>query len=173
MTLTKRQKTLLATFFVGVAALVVDRTFLRPQGGAAAASADPLAASDKQGLLVANIPVLEAQSGPGGVAQRLDRLWSDKGGNPEFGRDPFSLPVPWYDNVEAGGGKAPDETALFVSGHQLTAVVIDPRGSYAVVNDHLLIPGQSLDGFKLVSVGNRSAVFEQGPRRAVLELVNQ
>ncbi len=173
MTLTKRQKTLLATFFIGLAALVVDRTFLRPQGGAAAASADPLAASDKQVSLVANIPVLEAQTGPTGVARRLNRLWSDKEGNPESGRDPFALAAPWYDKVEAGDSNTPDEAALFVSGHQLTAVVIDPRGSYAVVNDHLLIPGQSLDGFKLVSVGNRSAVFEQGPRRAVLELVNQ
>jgi hypothetical protein len=173
MSLTKRQKTLLAVFFVGLAALGVDRTFLRPQGGAATASANPFASSDKQVSLVANIPVLGPQTGLTGVAQRLDRLWSDKEVNPEQGRDPFSLVVPWYDKVEAGGSKTPDETALFVSGHQLTAVVIDPRGSYAVVNDHLLIPGQSLDGFKLVSVGNRSAVFEQGAYRAVLELVNK
>ena len=173
MTLTKRQKTLLAVFFVGLAALVVDRTFLRPQGGAAAASANPFAASDKQVSPAANIPMLEPQTGPTGVARRLDLLWSDKEVNPEQGRDPFALAVPWYDNVAAGDSKTPDETALFVSGHQLTAVVIDPRGSYAVVNDHLLVPGQSLDGFKLVSVGNRSAVFEQGSGRAVLELVNK
>jgi hypothetical protein len=42
-----------------------------------------------------------------------------------------------------------------------------------VVNDRLLIPGQSLDGFRLVTVGNRSAVFEQGTRRIVLELVKE
>jgi hypothetical protein len=173
MTLTKRQKTLLATFFIGLAALVVDRTFLRPQGGAAAASADALAPSDKQVSLVANIPILAAPTGSTGVAQRLDRLWSDNQVNPEQGRDPFSLAVPWYDKGETSDAKTPDEAALFVSSHQLTAVVIDPRGSYAVVNDQLLIPGQSLDGFRLVTVGNRSAVFEQGTRRVVLELVNK
>jgi hypothetical protein len=173
MTLTKRQKTLLAIFFVGLAALVVDRTFLRPQGGAVAASANPFTPSDKQVSLVANIPVLEPEASPAGVAQRLDRLWPAQEVNPEQGRDPFSLSSPWYDNVDTNGVQTPDEVALFVGGHQLTAVVIDPRGSYAVVNDRLLIPGQSLDGFRLVSVGNRSAVFEQGARRAVLELVNK
>jgi hypothetical protein len=173
MTLTKRQKTLLATFFVGLAALVVDRTFLRPQGGAAAASANPFTPSDKQVSPVANIPVLEPSRGPTGVARRLDHLWSDKEGNPAQGRDPFSLVTPWYDNAGDNGVETPDETALFVRRHQLTAVVIDPRGSYAVVNDRLLIPGQSLDGFKLVAIGNRSAVFEQGTYRAVLELVNK
>jgi hypothetical protein len=173
MTLTKRQKTLLAVFVVGLAALVVDRTFLRPQGGAAAASASPFTPSDEQVSPVANIPVLEPQAGPTGLARRLDRLWPEKDVNPEQGRDPFSLASPWYDNVDANNLRAPDEVALFIGGHQLTAVVIDPRGSYAVVNDRLLIPGQSLDGFRLVSVGNRSAVFEQGTRRAVLELVNK
>ena len=173
MTLTKRQRTLLVVFFVGLAALVVDRTFLRPQGGAAAASAESFLPSDKQVSPVANIPVLEQQTGPAGVARRLERLWASQEVNPEQGRDPFALTVPWYDNVAGTDIKKPDEAALFVSGHQLTAVVIDPRMSYAVVNDHLLIPGQSLDGFKLVSVGNRSAVFEQGGRRAVLELVNK
>jgi hypothetical protein len=173
MTLTKRQKTLLAVFLIGLAALVVDRTFLRPQGGAAAASAEPLEPSDKEVSPAANIPVLQQESGPTGVAQRLDRLWSDKTDDPRQGRDPFSLATRWHNDPGGTGVKTPDDVAAFVRSHQLTAVVVDPRASCAVVNDQLLVPGQAIDGFKLIAVGNRSAVFEQGSRRAVLELVSK
>jgi hypothetical protein len=173
MTLTKRQKTLMVVFFIGLAALGVDRTFLRPQGGAAAASADPLLRPDERVSPLANVPVLQEPPGRTGVAARLDRLWSDKDADPEQGRDPFAPAAPWGQSAPSTDTKTVDEAALFIAGHRLTAVVIDPRASYAVVNDRALTPGQSIDGFKLVSIGKRSALFEQGGRRAVLELVNQ
>jgi hypothetical protein len=107
------------------------------------------------------------------VAGRLQSLWPSQDFSIEQTRDPFSLPASWSDKVGADSGKASSAPALFVATHQLAAVVIDGGESYVLVNDHFLVPGQYLDGFKLVSVGDRSAVFEQDGQQAVLELVNK
>ena len=88
-------------------------------------------------------------------------------------RDPFSLPASWPDNGDGSGGKGLDAAATFIGTHRLTAVVIDGRESYAVLDDRFLVPGQSVDGFVLLSVGDRSAVFERDGRRITLELVDE
>jgi len=169
--MTKRQKTFLAIFFIGLVALVVDRTFLRPQGGARAASADGFQPAQDLVLPSDNIPTLADHPEKPGAIERLSRMWSNQDVTIEQMRDPFSLPASWSDKVGADGVTLSNAAALFVSGHQLTAVVVDGRESYVLINDHLLVPGQQIDGFLLVSVGDRSAVFEQDGKRAVLELV--
>jgi hypothetical protein len=172
MSMTKRQKTFLAIFSIGLVALIVDRTILRPQGGPSAASASSLAGSAESVLPSDNIPALtdEPQSPP--LAERLNSLWSGQEADTEQVRDPFALPPSWSDTGGANGTTISDAAAAFVSGHQLTAVVIDGRESYALVNDQFLVPGQGIDGFKLISVGARSAIFEHGGTRATLELVD-
>jgi hypothetical protein len=173
MNMTKRQKTLLVIFFIGLAALTADRTFLRPQGGASAASADTLPPAQGSVLLSDNIPTLADQPARPGVMERLHRMWSNQDITVEQMRDPFSLPASWSDKVTNDTVRLPNDAARFVRGHQLTAVVVDGRESYVLVNDQLLVPGQCIDGFTLVAVGDRSAVFEQDGIRAVLELVGR
>ncbi len=41
------------------------------------------------------------------------------------------------------------------------------------VDDSSLVPGQWLDGFKLISVDRHSAVFEREGKQVVLDLVVQ
>ncbi len=173
MRFTKRQKALLGIFVIGLLALTMDRTFLRPQGGASAASADPLRSSDESILPSDNIPALVDKPERPGAAERLSRLWSDQDTTIEQMRDAFSLPASWSDKLirdEVGFSNA---AASFVREHTLTAVVVNGRDSYVLLDDHLLVPGQCLDGFTLVSVGGRTATFELDGQRVVLELANR
>jgi hypothetical protein len=172
MALTKRQQKLVVLFLIGLVALGIDRVFLRPQGGAHAASADALPASDPSILPSDNVPVPEEEPNQPGLVERLNALWPSDETRAEPARDPFSLPGSWSHNVGNSKAGTPDVAAVFTNSHRLTAVVLDPRRSYALVNDHFLIPGQSLDGFQLVSVGPRSATFERDSRQVVLQLVN-
>ena len=63
--------------------------------------------------------------------------------------------------------------AVFIGTHPLVAVVMDGEKSYAQVGEEFLVPGQTIDGFTLVRVGDRFAVFEHEGSQAVLELVNK
>ena len=172
MSFTGRQKTFLVIFFVGLVALVVDRTVLRPQGAPGAASADSFDPSDDAVLLSDNIPVLEGQARQN-VVERLDLMWSEEGADFEQIRDPFSLPASWLDKVAADGQEMSDPAALFAKRHRLQAVVMDGGQSYALVDDRFLVPGQVIGGFVLLSVGDRAAVFQGGGKQVVLELAGE
>jgi hypothetical protein len=41
-----------------------------------------------------------------------------------------------------------------------------------MVDDHFLVIGQELEGFKLVAVDEDSATFESGAKKVVLRLAN-
>jgi hypothetical protein len=170
MNLTKRQKLLSAVFLLGVVGLGVDRVILRPQGGPQAASADtPVAAAPS-----AKPPAPPAENPPARppVAERLNNLLPARQAGAEEPRDPFALPPAWTDSPAASGEKVPDTVAAFIRTHQLKAVVVQGEASSALVDDSYLAPGQNVDGFKLVSVSYRTAVFEREGKQAVLELVD-
>ncbi len=171
MDLTRRQKKLVTILLMGLVALLVDRTILRPQGGPTAASADAWHPSDQSVPLTDNIPILE-EDRTRSMAERLNTIWPAAGADFTQMRDPFSLSATWSDN-RAGTDRENLGGAAFVRAHRLTAVVIDGRESYAVVDERLLVPGQYVDGFRLVSVGDRSAIFERDGRRIILELVDK
>ena len=171
MSLTKRQKMLSAVFLLGIGGLVADRTILRPQGGPQAASADSLPASPGAVSPSDRVPVAEAVPACAELAERLSNLLAGKPTGPNELRDPFSLPATWSDTAPADGEKTPDTTGGFVRRHQLKAVVMQGGQSCAQVDDSYLIPGQFVDGFKLISVDHRSAVFEHDGKRVVLDLV--
>jgi hypothetical protein len=173
MALAKRGKTFVAIFALGLAALAVDRVFLRPQGGAEKASADAFA---KYGVPAS--PAEKAASAPSeaqrpSVTQRLDRAWPDQEPNVAQARDPFSLTGPWLGSTETGPSAAPDPVTVFAKAHPLGAVVMNGPRSHVLVNDRFLTLGQQIDGFTLVSVGPKSATFERQGERIVLELAGK
>jgi hypothetical protein len=169
MRLSRRQKILSAVFLIGLAALVADRTVLRPRGGPRAVSADSLAASAPDARPASHLPAAEVAP-PVTVAQRLDKLTSGKEAGSESLRDPFALPPSWSDTTAGNGERTPDATTSFVRKHQFRAVVVRNGESCALVDDSTLTPGQSLDGFTLVAVGPRSALFEGDGKQVVLKL---
>jgi hypothetical protein len=105
------------------------------------------------------------------VAERLNNLWAGQEMGADEQRDPFSLPATWSDIAPADGERTLDTTKGFVHRHQLKAIVMQGGQSCAQVDDSFLVPGQCVDGFTLVSVDHRSAVFEREGKRAVLDLV--
>lgn len=174
MNLTKRHKVFLAVFLVGLVALAADRTILRPAGGPRAASADPAEVyAVAQTLPADGVPALEDPSARTGLAERLAGLGSQKPLDFEQTRNPFALPPSWFGEPNATGEPVPVLVVRFVKAHQLGAVVMNGSQAGALVDDRFLVPGQILDGFTLVCVGDRSATFECEGMRAVLELVNQ
>lgn len=173
MNLSKRQKLLAAVFLVGLVGLVADRTILRPQGGPAAASAESLPASPRAAVSAGNVPAGDNAPAPATVAERLNNLLA----GPEMGmqelRDPFALPPSWSGTTTATGQKIPDATTVFVRKHQLKAVFMQGEETCAQVDDTFLVPGQSVDGFKLVSVDQRTALFEHEGKQVTLELASK
>jgi hypothetical protein len=170
MTLTKRNKTLLAVFCIGLLALVADRTILRPQGGPASASAS---SSDDSGRPLGSPLVPEDQQPEIDMADRLGALWPDREPDFEQIRNPFSLPARWFETAGNAEERAPDAVGRFIRTHRLTAIGVNGGESYVMVDDQFLVPGRHLDGFTLVSVGDRSAVFENRGLQAVLELISK
>jgi hypothetical protein len=164
---------LIGIFLLGLAALGVDRTLLRPQGGAHAASADwsPPPAAAIEAANSAPVPPGEA-SAPR-LAERLGRLAPEHPADLSQMRDAFALPGSW-DAEPAADTKAPvSPIARFIRSHRLGAVVMEGPDSCVLVDDRFLRLGQQIDGFTLVTVGERSAVFERDGEQAHLELASQ
>jgi hypothetical protein len=172
MVLEKRQKVFIAVFFLGLIALVVDRVCLRPEGGPKHASAS---AFEQYGVPVSTADPVPEPPGTRNptVAERLDRLWSDQDVNEGSMRDPFSLTGSWQVSPPVDAPPAPDEAAVFAETHPLVAVVMAGQQSYVLINDRVLPLGEQIDGFTLVSVGAKSAVFERQGKQIVLELVSK
>jgi hypothetical protein len=173
MNLTKRQRMLSAMFLVGLVGLVADRTLLRPQGGPAAASAEVLPASPNAAASSAGAPSVEGTPAPTPVPERLNKLLSGQEIQVDELRDPFALPPSWSGTTAGAGKKAPDAITTFVRKHQLKAVFMQGQETCVQVDDNFLVPGQSVDGFKLVSVNQRIAVFEHEGKEVTLELVSK
>ncbi len=171
MSLSKRQRILVAVFGIGVVALVADRTVFRPSGGPQAASAERRPVSTAGPGPAAPVPVTE-QKPPATVAQRLDNLVAGKDVGSEELRDPFSLPPSWSDITGAKPQTPVDPTGGFARRHQLKAVVVREGQSSALVDDSFLRAGQSLDGFTLVVIGPRSALFERDGLRVMLTVAD-
>ena len=168
MNLTKRQQRLLTVVIVSAVGLVMDRTILRPQGGPQAASADATAAA-MDAPAAGGAPDQNTPARPP-LAERLSNLLAGAPSGPNDVRDPFCLPATWSETAAASAERAPDAVRGFLGKHRLKAVLIQGGVSCAQVDDSYLRPGQYLDGFKLISVDQRSAVFERQGKQAVLEL---
>jgi hypothetical protein len=170
MSLTKRNKTLLSVFCVGLIALAADRTILRPQGGSAAASASQSHDSEQPS---GNAPAPSDGTSDVDVADRLVALWSGQEPDFEQVRNPFALPAAWFGTPDAAEDPACEMAIRFIRTHRLTAIGRNGGESYVMVGDRVLATGQLLDGFTLVSIGDRSTVFEREGQRVALELTGK
>jgi len=178
MQLSRQQKVYLAILAVTCGGLVVDRLFLRGDPAPIVSSeAETIIGRSEQlvrGGPDSNSPspsMKLARQTYGGLAQRLEMLWPDEGLDLDEARDAFSLPPAWRASASIQNPRAGDNAALrFANNHQLKAVLVDGKMRYAWVDNHLLILGQELDGFKLVAVDEDSATFSAGRKQVVLKL---
>jgi hypothetical protein len=173
MALARRQKALIGVFCLGLLGLVVDRVFLRPQGGPGTASADTSKTHTSPISPADSVSSASKEAQNPSVAERLNRLWPDWEPNAAEARDPFSLADSWVRSTEAAPSVAPDPAAEFAKAHPLVAVVMDGRQSHVLISDRFLTLGEQIDGYTLVSVGPKSAVLERQGEQIVLELASK
>src|SRR5204863_413663 len=104
-------------------------------------------------------------------------------GNDAEPADAFRLPPAWAEQEARTSGAAAaapsrpepasprvDLAAEFTQRHKIGAVMLNPRGSLAIVDDERITVGESIEGWKLVSVAERTAVFEFNGVRAELRI---
>lgn len=184
MKLSKQQKTGLIFLAIALVALVVDRAFL----GGGSVPAEASASSHQTPVESAPSPVEPAPAPTASpetdlklptiqFIDRIETLWSQRDLDVNQARDIFALPTTWLADVlpakpEDQPQPKQDAVTIFMTGHQLRAVVISDQSRSVNVNDHILRIGDELDGFTLVAVGEDSATFEAGGRQAILRLVS-
>ena len=179
--LSRQQKVYLAILAVTCGGLVVDRLFLRGQTVTAQAPDYSSPLPGEPNSRATYLPDPNSPSPSMKLAQRLEILWPDEGLGLDEARDAFSLSPAWRASASVQNPMAGGNAALrFASNHQLKAVLVDGKMRSAWVDNHLLILGQELDGFKLIAVDEDSATFapllafarKQGGKQVVLKLTN-
>ncbi len=177
--LTTQRKVAMALLGTALVALVLDRTVLAP-GGASAATPSPaashptVAATAPSGVTPAASPSgrSENRSRAAGISSRLSIALD----SPKWTADQVvgSLrPSPeWTAPAGEPGAPASDRAGKFKASHQLRAVMSrrDAESRIALIDGRPMRVGEVLEGYTLVAVGARSAVFESGADRIVLSL---
>lgn len=177
MKLSKRQKTGLALFVIALVALVIDREFVGGRRGPAEASASSSPIPPQDTPSESDSPDEDMKPSTIRLEQRLETLWLEKNLDVNQPRDLFSLPASWLTDIlpkkpEHIPVPKKDAVTVFITSHQLQAIVISDQTRCVTVNDQVLGLGEELDGFKLVAIEEDSAIFELGERRAALKLVS-
>jgi len=190
MRLSRQQKVYLAILALALGTLLVDRHILSRQPAPAEGNGEPETVAAKapaysEGSRGAESHLLprETTAGKMGLpdpnsqdpriklAQRLEILWPDESLDLDQARDAFCLPAAWLSELCAQDPLVEGDAAVqFTKTHQLNAVLIEGKMRSALVDGRLLIPGQELDGFKLIAIDESSATFEAGTKRVILRL---
>lgn len=171
-------------FVLGFAlvALAVDRLILSDgaTGPQSAAAADEFV-SDETSPASASKPMMAAS--PGAVqapslANRLQNLAQERKLILTDVEDAFRPNLNWVgvarpEVVPVASTKPQvglSEVESFKSRHRLMAVLQNSEGGAAIVGNHTILIGQNIEGFRLVSLTKRSAVFEKDQARVELSL---
>ena len=176
MKLSKRQISGVAILAIALITLVIDHAFLGRGSGPAGASASLNASPAEPIPEAVDTPHSNSEPPTIKLAQRLERLWSEKNLDMSQARDVFSLPASWLADVHPATaiGRPPtgqDAVSVFRTNHKLRGVLVTAQACCVTVNDHILRLGEDLDGFRLVAIEEDSATFEAGGKQVSLRLV--
>jgi hypothetical protein len=174
---TKERKIYGGLLALGVVALIVDRLSGGPkdaaaQEDAAAALVAPNAAGKtappKTSRMADAAMLARADLG---LAERLRAATNGQLVSDKSVVDVFRPSRKWAGDAGGSGAAHPmSEAERYKAAHRLTAVMMSGRGSRAIVDGTPLRLGESLDGFKLLSVDPGRAVLGRNGARVVLEL---
>ncbi|MHC5002485.1 MAG: hypothetical protein ACYTJ0_05120 [Planctomycetota bacterium] len=177
MQLSTKQKMYASVLGLCGVALAVDRVVLGPAELTAAEGEAELLATSTSGTAGRTAMAATAAADPGmlwAIARQVDEVAKTENVDIEQIPDAFRAPDSWFpppatetQPVSVG----PDPVEQFLAAHRLQAVMAGGASSVAVIDGTGLKVGETLDGFTLVSVGDRSAVFEsESGVRVELEL---
>ena len=169
-----RQRIAVCILALAAAALVVDRAFLRP-GGATPAKADAALSAALDELPCALDSQTSAAEERTLAARLRDLAASRDDGRSGDVRDAFKLSKTWLAVLsppppEPADVPESESKPEYRPVHRLTAVILDKNSDRAIVDGKCLRVGQEIDGVKLISVGQRSAILESGGTRVELKL---
>jgi hypothetical protein len=170
--LTRQRKALFAVLGVGALALIADRMISTPAtveaGGRMYA---PVALPPGPGVKQAS-PGESSRIDPP-LLHRMRELPEATQYDSVAKLDAFKPPASWVPEapvVEVAAPVVESAADIFQRSHRLTAVLSGPAGEFAVIGGRTLAIGQDLDGFILVAVGTRSAVFRWEDAEVTLTL---
>ena len=162
MNLSTKQKAYASVLAMVVIALVADRLFLPGPGEAAgttsvraARSAGSTSGADTGATLASPISPQRSM-----LAARLDAVAQARGFDLENVPDAFEASVAWLDPDGADQGSAPGTRVGTRAVLRLNAVMAQGAAGYAIVNGKTLFIGESLNGYRLLAVYDRSAILE-------------
>jgi hypothetical protein len=177
MKLTKKQKIYAVLCGLAAGALLLDRMFPAPVEAPAAEAvavvSQPASAATPDKPVARTMPTaLVIPAGPS-LASRIDEAAEANAYPGKPGRDAFRVADTWRPAAAAAQAPAPRaDTDKFVRDHKLTAVMTAGDRGVALVDGTPVQIGQTLDGFRLVSVETSRALWECDGVRATLELTN-
>lgn len=179
MTLTKERKALMAVLGLGLIAVAANRLVI----GSEATSPSVAVASPIPDLSPGVLPPLEVvTTGPPvesvstnepTLSDRLEEVVREQGLGLWDAADAFRPSTDWLADGQSQAGPHRRQLSpadAFKQKHLLEAVMATGGGGRAVVDGRTLRIGQHLDGFELISVNQRSAVFESNGTRVKLTL---
>ena len=164
----------------GLSAFAADKTIFAPSDAAAQGSSvseyamtmsstSVLDAARRDLAAMADLPVEGSD-----IADRLSAVAEARSLDLTDVRDAFKLSPSWFGDDDGTVVQQPDvggtAAARFVRSHRLMAVMAGGPNGSAIVDDKCLFIGQQIDGFRLISVGDRNAVLESNGVRVELQL---
>jgi hypothetical protein len=179
MKLTKERKIYVGLFVLAAAAFVGDQLFSGPSHPEASAEAALVVPAAARTAAIASISTAKERASAsleqGGsslrLAEKLAAVDREQALSTTELSDPFQTAKSW----DAPQVSSDNRPAAFAQRHKLTAVMVSSArngGESAIIDGELVRVGQSLDGFRLIEVSTRSAVFECNKQLARLALAD-
>jgi hypothetical protein len=169
MAVPQRKKVFFIALALTMTALIVDRLFVLPKS-AGAEDTQAMTGADAGGLMASlpDLPEIPAHSLS--LAGRLESVVPDTPGAEDPGRDAFAVSALW--GAATGSQVLGGPVGEFIRRHRLTAVAVDGQTAHALIDERMMVPGQQLDGFTLVSIQEDHVVFASGESQFVLSLAS-
>ncbi len=173
MKLSKQRKMIIGVLALVLSALAADRVFLGAEeaGPRRAIGASVGSTPSDDGPLGDGAISAAGMSVPMGesLADRLRTLSEARGLKIDGVRDAFVVSETWAPKPEKKASQAGVLRVKFAKTHELMAVM-PGKISMAIVNGKCYQVGRKVDGYTLVEVGRRLAVFERDGKRVELKL---
>ena len=167
--MTPRRKAFIALLAIGAAALAADRLVPESENSAAETNPDLVVAQAPGGAKAASL----ASAAPTALSlsQRIRGAVEQATPDPSS-RDIFRVPLAWIGPQKSGAEIGAPVVLMrrFDETHRLNGLILAGDRTGALIDGMLIKVGQSIDGYRLVSVANNIAVFESANERAVLRV---
>lgn len=171
MKLSKERKIFIGLLVVALGVVFVDRVIIgtdvtEPKPAKAKSAEQP--SNPKPAAASAEHSAPIPMRGPA-ISDRLSKAVQAHGASPSADmRDAFAPSGAWA--AELGSGQGDIGPKPFHERHRLVAVVVVEGERYVIIDDQTLGVGNTLDGYTLVDVSERTAVLESNGHRVELEI---